>query len=104
MRLMTLILLLKPSCRLVCSGQRTCDDAVRLVQPLRRHEHWHIDVAYLNLGRRFYYLCAILDGASRTIVHWEIREAMTEADFELVLLRPLEPYANELPRVIPPNG
>jgi len=35
------------------------------VQPLRPHEHWHIDVAYLNLGGTFYYLCSVLDGASR---------------------------------------
>jgi transposase InsO family protein len=47
------------------------------VQPLRPHEHWHIDVAYLNLGGTFYYLCSVLDGASRAIVHWEIRALTT---------------------------
>jgi putative transposase len=56
-------------------------------QPLRAHEHWHIDVAYLNLGGTFYYLCSVLDGASRAIVHWEIREAMTEVDVECILQR-----------------
>ena len=30
---------------------------------------------------------AILDGFSRYIVHWEIREAMTEADIEIILQR-----------------
>ena len=30
-------------------------------------------VSYLNLGGTFYYLWSILDGASRAIVHWEIR-------------------------------
>jgi putative transposase len=74
------------------------------VQPLRPHEHWHVDIAYLNLGGTFYYLCSILDGASRSIVHWEIREAMTEADVELVLLRAREQYPNERPRVITDNG
>ena len=34
---------------------------------------------HLNLCGTFYYLCSILDGASRAIVHWEIREQMTEA-------------------------
>lgn len=57
------------------------------VQPLRPHEHGHIDVSYLNLGGTFYYLCSILDRASHAIVHWEIREQMTEADVECILVR-----------------
>jgi putative transposase len=74
------------------------------VQPLRPHEHWHIDVAYLNLGGTFYYLCSVLDGASRAIVHWEIREAMTEADVECILERAREAYPGERPRIISDNG
>ena len=50
------------------------------VQPLKPHEHWHVDVSYINLCGTFYYLCSLLDGCSRYIVHWEIREQMTEAD------------------------
>ncbi len=74
------------------------------VQPLRSHEHWHIDIAYLNLAGTFYYMCSILDGASRAIVHWEIRESMTEDDVEHVLLRAHEMHPNERPRVISDNG
>jgi putative transposase len=74
------------------------------IQPLRPHEHWHIDVAYLNLSGTFYYLCSILDGASRKIVHWEIRESMTEADVECILQRARELYPGEKPRVISDNG
>jgi putative transposase len=74
------------------------------VQPLRPHEHWHIDVSYLNLGGTFYYLCSILDGASRAIVHWEIREQMTEADVECILVRAHEAHPNERPRIISDNG
>jgi putative transposase len=74
------------------------------VQPLRAHEHWHIDIAYLNLAGTFYYLCSILDGASRSIVHWEIREAMTEKDVECILQRAHELHPNEKPRVISDNG
>lgn len=74
------------------------------VQPLRPHEHWHIDIAYLNLSGTFYYLCSILDGASRKIVHWEIREAMTEADVECILERARELYPGEKPRIISDNG
>jgi transposase InsO family protein len=74
------------------------------VQPLAPHEHWHIDIAYLNLCQTFYYLCSILDGASRYLLHWEIREAMTEADVECILLRAHELYPEAKPRVISDNG
>jgi putative transposase len=33
----------------------------------------------------FFYLCALFDGCSRVIVHWELRETMTEADVEIIL-------------------
>ena len=57
-----------------------------------------------QLGGTFYYLCSILDGASRAIVHWEIREPMTEADVECILARAHEKYPNEQPRIISDNG
>ena len=30
-------------------------------QPIGPHEHWHIDIAYLNIRGTFYYLCSVLD-------------------------------------------
>jgi putative transposase len=27
-------------------------------QPLQPHEHWHVDVSYINVSGTFYYLCA----------------------------------------------
>ena len=27
-------------------------------QPLKPHEHWHIDIAHINIHGTFYYLCA----------------------------------------------
>jgi transposase InsO family protein len=74
------------------------------VQPLEPHEHWHIDISYLNLGGTFYYLCSILDGASRAIVHWEIRESMTEQDVECVLQVARERHPHARPRIISDNG
>src|SRR5262245_63816329 len=74
------------------------------VQPLRPHEHWHVDVSYLNLGGTFYYLCSILDGCSRFIVHWEIRETMTEPEIEQILQRGRERFPGVTPRIISDNG
>lgn len=73
-------------------------------QPTQAHQHWHIDIAYLNLGGIFYYLCSILDGYSRYLVHWEIREQMTEADVEIILQRAREKCPNARPRIISDNG
>lgn len=73
-------------------------------QPLRAHQHWHVDIAYLNIAGTFYYLCSILDGFSRAVVHWEIREAMREADVETILQRGRELHPGATPRLISDNG
>jgi transposase InsO family protein len=73
-------------------------------QPTKPHEHWHIDIVYINICGTFYYLCSILDGYSRYLVHWEIREAMTEADVETILQRAREKFPQARPRIISDNG
>lgn len=73
-------------------------------QPEKPHEHWHIDISYLNLGGTFYFLISVLDGYSRSIVHWEISESMREQDVELVLQKALEKHPNAKPRIISDNG
>lgn len=73
-------------------------------QPLQPHEHWHIDVSHINIAGTFYYLCSILDGCSRFIVHFELRQSMTEADIEIILQRALEKSPNAKPRIISDNG
>jgi len=49
-------------------------------------------------------LCSILDGYSRYIVHWDLRESMTEADIEIILQRAKELYPEVRPRIISDNG
>jgi putative transposase len=74
------------------------------VQPLLPHEHWHVDISYINVAGTFFYLCSLLDGCSRFIVHWEIREQMTEADVETIIQRARERYPDARPRIISDNG
>ncbi len=74
------------------------------VQPLKAHEHWHIDISYINICGTFYYMCSVLDGFSRYIVHWEIREAMKESDVEIILQRAREKFPDAKPRIISDNG
>ena len=74
------------------------------VQPGEPHKHWHVDVSYVNIQGTFYYLCSVLEGYSRYIVHWEIREAMAERDVQIVIQRAKERFPEATPRVISDNG
>jgi transposase InsO family protein len=73
-------------------------------QPLEPHQHWHVDVSYINLSGTFYYLCSVLDGCSRLLVHWDLRESMKEADIEMILERAKEKHPEARPRIISDNG
>ena len=68
------------------------------------HEHWHIDVSYINVSGTFYYLCSILDGFTRSVVHWDLRESMREQDVEIILEHARERYPQARPRIITDNG
>src|SRR5258708_11880326 len=74
------------------------------VQPLKAHQEWHVDVSYLNIAGTFYFLCSILDGYSRFIVHWDIRPKMEEIDVEIVLQAARERFPDARPRIISDNG
>lgn len=74
------------------------------VQPLQPHQHWHVDISYINVQGTFYYLTSVLDGCSRFIVHWELRESMTEQDVEVILQKALEQHPSAKPRIISDNG
>ena len=73
-------------------------------QPPEPHQHWHIDVSYPNVSSTFYYLCSVLDGYSRAIVQWDLREAMREVDVEIILEAAKEKYPQAQPRIISDNG
>lgn len=74
------------------------------VQPLKAHDHWHVDISYINVAGTFFYLCSLLDGYSRVIVHWDVRPAMTELDVECIVQRAREKYPDARPRIISDNG
>ena len=47
---------------------------------------------------------SILDGCSRYIVNWDLRESMTEPDIEIILERARENHPGTPPRIISDNG
>jgi putative transposase len=73
-------------------------------QPTAPHQHWHMDVSYVNICSTFYYLCGVLDGFSRYVVHWEIRQQMRERDVETILQRAAEKFPDARARIITDNG
>ncbi len=95
---------LKQAGRLDRKWQKPSKKGTGFVQPLRPHQHWHCDISYVNLGGTFYYLCSLLDGYSRYLVHWELRESMTEGDVETIIQRAKEKFPEARPRIISDNG
>jgi putative transposase len=95
---------LKAAGRIGRSTNKPSKKGTGFQQPQKAHEHWHIDISYINIHGTFYYLTTILDGYSRYVVHWEIRRSMTEQDELVVLQRAREKFPNETPRIISDNG
>jgi len=85
-------------------AHKTSKKGTGFQQPLKPHEHWHIDISYINIHGTFYYPCAVLDGASRYLIAWSLRESMTEAEVEIPLQRAKEKFPNARPRIISDNG
>ena len=73
-------------------------------QSEKPHQHWRVDISYINAGGTFFYLITVLDGYSRYIVHCELRESMTELDVEIVCQAALEKHPGVSPRIISDNG
>jgi putative transposase len=63
-----------------------------------------IDISYLNIAGTFYYLCSVLDGYSRFIVHWALEETLTTTRVEIVLQAAREQVPGAHPRIISDNG
>jgi putative transposase len=95
---------LKAAGRLDRKFQSTGKKGKGFIQPGKIHQEWHVDISYLNLGGTFFFLISVLDGYSRYIVHWEIRETMTERDTETVIARAIEKHPSVRPRIISDNG
>jgi transposase InsO family protein len=73
-------------------------------QPLKPHEHWHVDISYINILGTMFFLISVLDGASRYIVHHELRLRMSGYDVELTIERAKEKFPDARPRIISDNG
>ncbi len=74
------------------------------VQPTGIHQHWHVDIKYVNFKGSFLFLISVIDGFSRFIVHHELRMSMQEHDVQITIQRALEKHPSVQPRIISDNG
>lgn len=73
-------------------------------QPTAPHQHWHVDIKYVNFRGTFLFLISVIDGYSRYIVHQELRQNMMEFDVEITIQKALETFPRNNPRIISDNG
>jgi putative transposase len=100
----TVYRVLKEAGRLDRQWQKPSKKGTGFRQPLAAHDHWHVDMSYINVAGTFYFLTSVLDGYSRSIVHSELRESMKEYETEIVIQRAREKYPHARPRIISDNG
>jgi transposase InsO family protein len=86
------------------SGRKRSKKGTGFDQPTAPHQHWHVDIAYVNCWGTFYYLFLVVDGYSRYIVHWDIRPSMTERDAQITIQAAREKFPGVEPRIISDNG
>lgn len=67
-------------------------------------EVWHVDLMYLWVNGRWYFLVTVLDSYSRYIVHWELTLSMLAAEIAEVIAVALEKVPGKRPRIVRDNG
>ncbi len=87
------------------------DQAMRRPEPPKRpDEVWHIDLMYVHLSGRWYYLVDIIDGYSRFLVHWTLNATMLAETVTLTVQEALDrlarmgPKPEKPPRIIHDHG
>ena len=76
---------------LLARGRKTAPGALnRPEPPTRPDEVWHLDLMYLRVGGRWFYLVDILDGYSRYLVHWSLNPTMLTSTVTLTVQEALE--------------
>ena len=97
---------LKAADLIPATSAKTSLKGTGFIGPTVALEHWHMDVSYLNIAGTFYYLylCAVLDGYSRFMVHWGVRDSMPEQAIEVIVQGARERFPGQTPRIISDNG
>ena len=71
-------------------GRSKSEPLKRPLPPDHPDEVWHIDLMYLFIAPRWYYLVDILDGYSRFLVHWSLNLTMLAETVTLTVQEALD--------------
>lgn len=75
--------------------------------PKRPDEVWHVDLMYVRLTGRWYYLVDIVDGYSRYLVHWSLNTTMLADTVTLTVQQALDQLDRQPvtpPRIVHDHG
>lgn len=67
-------------------------------------EVWHVDLMYLWVKGRWYFLVTVLDSYSRYVVHWELALSMLASEVADIIAAALEKVPGKRPRIVRDNG
>jgi transposase InsO family protein len=70
----------------------------------RPDQRWHLDVLYLWVLGRWYFLVTVIDAYSRYIVAWELCWSLTDDAMALVLRTALDRTPGAIPEIVTDNG
>ncbi len=70
----------------------------------RPDQRWHLDVLYLWVLGRWYFLVTVIDAYSRYIVAWELCWTLTDDAMALVLRTALDRTPGARPEIVTDNG
>jgi putative transposase len=76
----------------------------RVAQATYPDEVWHVDLMYLWMGGRWYFLVSVLDSYSRYIAHWELALSMLAQEVAEIMAIALEKVPGRRPRIVRDNG
>jgi len=68
------------------------------------NEVWHVDLMYLWVKGRWYFLVSVLDSYSRFIVYWELALSMRAQEIAEIIATALEKVSGKKPWIVRDNG
>lgn len=70
----------------------------------RPDQRWHLDVLYLWVFGRWYFLVTVIDAASRYVVTWDLCWSLTDDAMALVLRQALDRTPGATPEIVTDSG
>jgi len=68
------------------------------------NEVWHVDLMYLWVKGRWYFLVSVLDSYSRFIIRWELALSMRAQEVAEIIATALEKIPGKKPKIVRDNG